>query len=308
MMYVSQGAPPVPGMLSLYEFEAVYRAGRAGPGSRVYGVVGDPVDRSLSPLLHNWFFARKGTADLYLPLPAPDPADFRAAVDAIGPAGLSVTVPHKERWLAECAELTPDARRVGAVNTLTATPRGWEGDNTDWLGFERSLEGWLPPGRNRFVVLGAGGTARAVLHALERRGAPAGCWNRDPARLVGLLRDFPAARAMGAPPAGADVVVNATSASAAGELPMPAPALAALQAEYALDVAYGPVPSPFLRLAAGRGWHVRDGLPMLFHQAAAQHRRWTGSDPAANWEEARALVESHWRRSREIGGSAAPAW
>ena len=183
----------------------MYRAGRVGPGSRVYGVVGDPVDRSLSPLLHNWFFERKGIADIYLPLPAPDPEDFWAALEAIGPAGLSVTVPHKERWQGECRELTAEARRVGAINTLTATPRGWAGDNTDWLGFGRSLEGWLPPGRNRFLVLGAGGTARAILHALERRGAQAGCWNRDPARLAGLQRDFPAVQAVQRSPRRFDV-------------------------------------------------------------------------------------------------------
>lgn len=303
MMYVSQGAPPVPGMLSLYEFEEVYRAGRAGAGSRVYGVAGDPVERSLSPLLHNWFFARKGTTDIYLPLPAPDPEDFRAALAEIAPAGLSVTVPHKERWLAACAELTADARRIGAVNTLTATPDGWEGDNTDWLGFERSLEGWLPTGRGRFLVLGAGGTARAVLHALERRGARVACWNRNKDRLAGLLREFPAVQPADIPRGEVDVVVNATAASAAGELPLPETGLASLQAGYALEVAYGPVLSPFLRFAAGRGWRVRDGLPMLFHQAAAQHYRWTGADPAADWGEARALVESHWRRlSREGSG------
>lgn len=295
MMYVSPGAPPVPGMLTLHEFEEVYRAGRAGPDSRVYGVVGEPVDRSLSPLLHNRFFAGKETADIYLPMPAPDPADFWAALDEIGPAGLSVTVPHKERWKDECAVLSADARRIGAVNTLTATPRGWAGDNTDWLGFEQSLAGWLPPDRDRFLVLGAGGTARAILHALERRGARVRCWNRDPARLKGLLKEFPSVRAAAALGGEADVVVNATAASAAGELPLPEPEMASLRAEYALDVAYGPAPSPFLRFAAGQGWKVRDGLPMLFHQAAAQHRRWTGSDPAVSWAEARALVESHWQ-------------
>jgi 3-dehydroquinate dehydratase/shikimate dehydrogenase len=293
MMYVSEGEALVPGMLTLREYAAVYRAGRAGPASRIYGVVGDPVQRSLSPLWHNWFFECRGSPDLYVPLPAPDLEDFRRALPVLAPAGLSVTAPHKEHVLPLCEELSPEAERLGAVNTLTAVPGGWHGDNTDWTGFQRCLEGWLPADRNRFLLLGAGGTARAILYALERRGADVWCWNRDPGRLDRLRKDFPNTRPAAAPFPPVDTVVNATSSSGAGKLPLLEAALESLPADFALDVAYGGRISPFLEHARRRGWAIQDGLAMLFYQAVAQHRRWTGADPPVAWPEARRLAEEH---------------
>ena len=132
------------------------------------GVLGDPVRHSLSPAMHNAALAELGLDWVYLALPTP--AERLAAVlsglEAIGCRGLNVTIPHKQAVAALCRELSPLAARVGAVNTLVPLEGGgWHGTNTDVEGFLAPLrqDGWSG---SRAVVLGCGGSARAVVAGL----------------------------------------------------------------------------------------------------------------------------------------------
>lgn len=318
LLYLAAGGPLTEGMLTWEEFRDVYRAGRVRSDSRAYGILGFPVGHSLSPLLHNACFARQGRSDIYLPLPASDLADFQACLPDLGLAGISVTSPHKETARGICRQLSPDAEAIGAVNTLSATAEGWHGDNTDWIGMERSLPASVPATGGQYLVLGAGGAARAVLHALRRRGATCWIWNRGRARRAQLLADFPWVQPWPqALPASIDVIINATSAGDSGAELFSRLGKVAATARLAMDLAYfspprsspeppgektsltpaerqavawtaakigeagaGPDPTPFLRTASRRGLHILDGLPFFIHQALAQQELWLGSGAA----------------------------
>ncbi|HNR37788.1 MAG TPA: type I 3-dehydroquinate dehydratase [Acidobacteriota bacterium] len=287
-LYLAAGTPLVSGMLTAEEFFKVYRAQRVTVGSRLYGVAGYPVERSLSPCLHNWLFESRSSPDLYLPLPVPDPDDFLAALPELDITGLSVTVPLKEQLRGLCVSCSAEATRIRAVNTLTRGDGGWHGDNTDWSGFRDGAAGFLPAA-GPVLVLGAGGSARAVMYALELAGIKPFVWNRGRERLERLLADYPAVRPWSASRALTvqavintlphDAVVGLDEAGLGGHPPVPV-----------FDLNYGFPASHILSNAAARHWPVRDGLSMLYHQARAQHRRWTGGDPPVSWGQARKLL------------------
>jgi len=298
-LYLAAGAPLVPGMLTAEEFFKVYRAHRVTVGSRLYGVAGYPVDRSLSPCLHNWMFEFRNSPDLYVTLPVPDPVDFLEALPDLDITGLSVTVPLKEHLHSLCDSCSTEAARIRAVNTLTRGDGGWHGDNTDWSGFRDGAAGFLPAA-GPVLVLGAGGSARAVMYALQLAGVEPFVWNRGRERLERLLADYPAARPWSATRALAvravintlprDAMIGLDEAGLGGQVPVPL-----------FDLNYGSPGSRILSEAAARHWPVRDGLSMLYHQARAQHRRWTGGDPPVSWDEARALLHQAVReRSSEV--------
>ena len=302
-MYLSQGAPLVPGMISRWAWNRVYRAGRAGSRSQVYGVAGNPVAHSLSPPLHNWLFEASGRADLYVPLPVPDLEDFRSVLPALGLAGLSVTVPYKESVRPWCGSVSEEAARIGAVNTLVPAGGGWRGENTDWSGFQQSLSGFVPPERRRFLVLGAGGAARAVVYALLRRGAEVWVWNRGPERLARLRQAFPMIRpAVSGAAHDVDVVVNTVPWNRQGECACEGFDWDGVRAALAMDLNYGGEPGSFLSLAREHGWPCRDGFAMLFYQALEQQALWTGRRPMVRLEEAEAL-RGEWSRARQADGA-----
>lgn len=165
--------------------------------ARVAGVIGWPVAHSRSPRLHGYWLKRYGIDGAYVPLPV-KPEHAREAIRALlklGLRGANVTIPHKEAALAACDETDEAARAIGAVNTLVCTDDGrLLGRNTDAFGFIENLREVAPglalEGR-RAVVLGAGGSARAVIYALAKAGAAEiAIVNRTPARAQELARDL----------------------------------------------------------------------------------------------------------------------
>jgi len=277
---------------------------RAEPGgsTALVGVLGNPVRHSLSPAMHNAALAALGLDWVYLALPvaAADLATVVRAMEALDCRGLNVTIPHKQAVAALAAELSPLARRLGAVNTLVRRPEGgWMGTNTD-------VEGFLAPLRDadwqgqRAVVLGCGGSALAVLAGLERLGfesiAVAG---RKTAALAALQAGcrawLPALEALswsaadeeplGQALARADLVVNCTPVgmasgtdpAAALRSPLGATALDRLRPGCGVyDLIYTPRPTALLNEAAERGCRTWDGLEMLVQQGAAALRLWSG--------------------------------
>ncbi len=136
--------------------------------TRVFALLGHPVGHSLSPELHNRWFAARAVDAVYVALDVPPGTDLRPLITSSGVAGFNVTAPHKGAALAAADELTAAAREIGAVNTLFRRGDAWVGDNTDALGFRSALG--APP-RGPIVILGAGGAARAVRHALQGMGS-----------------------------------------------------------------------------------------------------------------------------------------
>jgi shikimate dehydrogenase len=264
------------------------------------GVLGDPVRHSLSPAMHNAALAALGLDWVYLALPTPsgDLATVVRALEALDCRGLNVTLPHKQAVTACCAELTPLAARVGAVNTLVRRQAGgWLGTNTDVEGFLTPLRrdglDWSGQGA---VVLGCGGSARAVVAGLVELGC--GSIAVVGRRPDALERFADGCRAwapqlgihsweqLGALLPGCRLLVNTTPVgmaspadpTAARACPLDGPDLAALPTRaWVYDLIYTPRPSQLLRAAEARGCSTLDGLEMLVQQGAASLRLWSGA-------------------------------
>jgi shikimate dehydrogenase len=272
--------------------------------SRVVGVIGDPIAHSLSPQLHNAAFRAMGLdwVSVAFPVPAGAAAAALTGVRALGIAGLSVTMPHKQAAYAAVDELTDVARRLGAVNCVTRRGDALIGDSTDGEGFLIALRRAtnVDPAGARCLVIGAGGAARGIVLALASAGA---------AEVVVINRTLanaqyaaalagPAGR-VGSPDdvAGADLVVQATPVGMAGHggpdtLPVDPSSFRAGQV--VADLVYHPLDTLFLEAAAARGAKTVSGLGMLVHQAALSLERWTGRPvPAeAMWEEAQRRIRT----------------
>jgi shikimate dehydrogenase len=259
-----------------------------------YAVFGHPVGHSRSPWIHARFAELTGQQMRYEAREVPT-GSFDAALAAFlaeGGKGLNITVPHKLAAFAAAARLTPRARRAGAVNTLAVQPDGLFGDNTDGAGLLRDLRdnlGLELAGR-RVLLVGAGGAARGALEPLLAAGPRALLIvNRNAARAETLAADFAAVDSAAAGPleGGAlddahgpfDLVINATSASLAGEVPR-LPRDAIQRDTFCYDMAYGAGPTAFLRRAQELGAErVADGLGMLVEQAAESFLLWRGVQP-----------------------------
>ncbi len=263
-----------------------------------YAVFGNPIAHSKSPLIHAEFARQTGQEMVYAALLAPLDG-FREAVSAFrahGGRGANVTVPFKEQAYALATRLTARAQAAGAVNTLQFEATGMLGDNTDGAGLVRDLVVNLEfsLADKRILLMGAGGAARGViLPLLEQQPASVFVVNRTSARAVELVNHFRSLEG-GAPGfrfaasglqgggyeslAGAfDLVVNATAASLAGDLP-PLPEDVFAPNALAYDMMYGK-DTPFLAFARARGARTADGLGMLVEQAAAAFELWRGVRP-----------------------------
>ena len=267
------------------------------------GVLGEPVHHSLSPVMQNAALQAMGLDWVFLALPAPalELAAVVRGLEAMDCRGLNVTIPHKQAVAELCRELSPQAQRLGAVNTLVPlTGGGWHGTNTDVEGFCAPLRGggadWSG---KRAVVLGCGGSARAVVAGLVDLGfAEIQLAGRRPEALAAFLTDCQAwapqlqalpwssdGPGLAAALSHANLVVNTTpvgmasahNPQAAEACPLSDPELAALQPDCCVyDIIYTPRPTQLLQRAAARGCRSLDGLDMLVEQGAAALRLWSG--------------------------------
>lgn len=262
--------------------------------TRIVGVFGYPVAHSASPSMHNAAFAHLGLDFAYVPFAVAPEAigDALRGVRALDMAGVNITVPLKELVPAFMDDLTPRARLLGAVNTVVNRDGHLFGDSTDGPGFIAALEhAGVAVGPNlRVVVLGAGGSARAVVYALAHAGATVMLANRshDRAEAVaaliaphvgGTITLCPwNEAAIGAALQNADVLVNTTSVGMhpnAGEMP-PVPASALRPGLLVSDLIYKPGETRLLALARQNGCQTQNGIEMLVRQGAFAFSQWTG--------------------------------
>lgn len=254
--------------------------------TRLAGVIGWPVEHSLSPALHNAAFRALGLDWAYLALPI-SPDRLHEAVRglfAAGCGGLSVTIPHKQAVMDCCSSVSPAALAIGAVNTLIPDgDGGCRGDNTDAEGFLSALDESAPLELvdREVLVIGAGGAARAVAYALLSRGARVRVANRTAERAAELGEPVPFTRqALEDAASTAALVVNATSLGmGSDEVPVALPIESLGSSSVVFDLVYRSEPTPWLRAASERGARTVDGLGMLLHQGAAAFRQWTGVEP-----------------------------
>ncbi|NIB98761.1 shikimate dehydrogenase [Halobacterium sp. R2-5] len=252
---------------------------------QVFGLVGNPVEHSLSPPMHEAAYDDLGLDARYVTF-EPDRGDIEAAVegaDALGVAGLNVTIPFKQAVL-DVVEPDDLAARIGAVNTIDFSGDTITGHNTDTEGVRRSFAHHdVPLAERDAVVVGAGGAGRAASFALADADADVSIANRTVSTAESLAADVgPAASAhsLDALPellADADVLVNATSVGMEEDVsPVPADALHADLA--VLDAVYAPLETRLLRDADAAGATTIDGAWMLLFQGVAAFELWTGRD------------------------------
>jgi len=257
-----------------------------GGRTRVAGIIGWPVEHSLSPAMHNAAFASLGLDWIYAAFPV-DPSRVPEAVRglaAAGCAGLNVTIPHKRAVIDVCSSVSEAVTAIGAANTLVPDGHGgFRGDNTDAAGFLRALDEQAPLDLDgaEVLLIGAGGAARAVAFALRSRGARVRVANRTAAAAAELGDPVPFTVAALDTVAGqAALVVNATSLGLHGDAAPPELPLAGLgRGQVVADIVYRPGGTPWLAAAAGRGARTVDGLGMLLHQGAAAFEQWTSRHP-----------------------------
>jgi 3-dehydroquinate dehydratase/shikimate dehydrogenase len=246
----------------------------------VYGIVGRPVNHSVSPAMHNAAFRSLGVDAVYVPLAASDAADFITFADTFGLRGASVTAPFKQALLARLDETDDISARVHAVNTIRIDGCRWSGRNTDVAGFLAPLVGRLELSGARAAVIGAGGAARAAAYALASRGALVTLYARQPERASEAASSVGVDSGVLPPPAGSwDLLVNATpvgAASAAGERAAPG---VTLDGRLVYDLVYNPQRTRLLADAEAAGCETLGGLEMLVEQGRQQFAWWTGHMP-----------------------------
>jgi shikimate dehydrogenase len=277
-----------------------------------YGVIGNPIHHSRSPLIHSAFAQQTGIDLDYTTILAPldgfvpTVAEFRSE----GGRGLNVTVPFKAEAFALCATRSERAQRAGAVNTLIfpADPLSSDirGDNTDGVGLLRDLAFHQIPlkGKN-ILLLGAGGASRGVLAPLlaeeptqlliaNRGAATAEQLASDFQDLAGTHTQLGACALDTIPSVPFDLIINATSASLSGaRLPLPDALIGQKSTVY--DMAYGREPTVFMQWGTALGATALDGLGMLVEQAAESFTLWHGIRPETS--DVRHLLKSQLRAS-----------
>ena len=277
------------------------------PGTHFTGVIGWPLEYTLSPVLHAAAFRRLSLDWMYLAWPVPPErlGDAVRGLRALGAAGANVTMPHKETVIEHLDGLSGDAREVGAVNTIQLLGERLVGHNTDVDGFRDFLEadaGYDPRGR-RALVLGAGGAARAVVKALTDLGTEVTVAARRDDAVRSISDDLGAEPLAwdGAEAAAreADIVVNATPIGMRDNAD-PVPAAEFRSGQLVADLVYDPPTTPLVARARAAGADAWGGVGMLVHQAAASFRIWTATDPPLEAMSAAAVhaIGSHGRDGR----------
>src|SRR5258708_1225764 len=277
--YAPVAAATAPGQVSLDDMKHLYRAHALTRRTGVYGVVGEPVGHSLSPLLHNTGFVARRMDAVYLPFLVHDLRDFLAVVPDFGVRGFSVTHPHKQAILKYLNECDPLAAQIGAVNTVVVHRDGsLYGSNTDYLSLLRPLEKRLRIKGSRVLIYGAGGAARAAAFALARSGATVAiCARREKA-----AREL--ARAFGgeAVPRSAlrtesfDAILNATPVGMHPHDGVSPLAASELHCRVVMDMINRPQRTQLLKMAAQKGIATVPGIEMLIAQGVAQWEIWFG--------------------------------
>jgi len=264
-------------------------------GAKLAGIIGWPVNQSLSPALHGFWLAQYGVDGAYVPL-AVKPEDFAVSIEGMfkaGFRGFNVTVPHKQAAFARATRHDAAAKAIGAVNILVATQDGLEGRNSDAYGLGETLRQALGSGalngRNA-AIWGAGGTTRAAIYALNQLGvAEIRLFNRTPERAEGLAKEFTPLVAAKLTAGGYDgwaeaakdthLVVHTTSAGMKKTPSLDLPLDGLPKDAAVFDAVYNPLETELLAKARTCGLKAVDGLWMLLYQAVPSFEAFFGIKP-----------------------------
>jgi 3-dehydroquinate dehydratase/shikimate dehydrogenase len=287
-----EGAETAPGQMTARTLKDLYRIDQLDQATRIYGVAGNPIAHSLSPLMQNSAFNRERVNAVYLPLKTESVEDLLTVARQLPLSGISVTMPLKQQLLAHLANVDPLTAKLGACNTIRTGADGkLYGFNTDMAGIVRPLEKRMHLKGARVLILGAGGAARAAVYGLVEKGAHVAVWSRKETSAKELAASAGATNITRQQIAASefDVLINATPCGMHGNShPLPLETNE-WKARLVFDLVYNPLDTPLLQAARARGIPTIQGVEMFVYQGARQFEIWTGK-PAPEAEMLRVVL------------------
>lgn len=283
-----------PGQIAARTLRETYRIDQLDAATKVYGVAGNPIKHSLSPLMMNTAFRRETVNGVFLALQATRMNDLLALVREVPINGLAVTMPLKGEILKHLERTDPLSEKVGACNTVVRAADGkLYGFNTDVAAVVRPLERRLPLKGARVLVMGAGGAARAAVFGLKDKGAEVFVMNRTPEAGQKLARQAKAKtfKREQLAKTSFDVIVNATPAGMQGVKTQSLLEPKEINARLVFDLVYNPLETPLIKMAREKSIPVVTGVEMFVHQGARQFEIWTGK-PAPEDDMLRVVVHA----------------
>jgi shikimate dehydrogenase len=245
----------------------------------IFWIIGRPLGHSLSPMMHNAAYKAMGIDARYEALETVDLAGAIRAIRQSGIRGVSVTRPYKTEVIPLLDEIDADAMQIGAVNTITNDGGRLRGSNTDWVGLVEDLRSRVDLSGREVAILGAGGAARAAIHAVSRLGARAMIVNRTASRGEALAVEF-GCGFLPIPDLGSARADGLIQTTPVGMWPHveASPVIAGVLGRFrwVADCIYNPPATCLLQEAEEQGCETFDGVGMLVNQGAEQIRLWTG--------------------------------
>jgi len=297
------GEETAPGQIAARTLIETYRIEQVDAATKVYGVAGNPIRSSLSPLMMNTAFRRETVNAVYLALQTSKADDLFKLAKEIPIQGFSVTMPLKEDIIPLLERTDPLSTKIGAVNTVLRAQDGkFYGFNTDVAGIVGPLERRLSLKGAKVLVLGAGGAARAAVFGCRDKGAEVWILNRTPETAQKLARQAGAKtiKRDAVAKTGFDVIINATPIGMTGQKAAQLLGPEDLTARIVFDLVYNPIETPLLKMARQKGLTAISGVEMFVQQGARQFEIWTGK-PAAEEEMLRVVLHSL-KQSAEAAG------
>lgn len=303
----TQGEETGPGQIAARTLIETYRIDQVDAATKVYGVAGNPIKSSLSPIMMNTAFRRETVNAVYLALQTAKVSDLINLVREIPIQGLSVTMPHKQEIMAHLEKTDPLSAKIGACNTVLRAQDGkLYGFNTDVAGIVGPLEKRMSLRGAKALVLGAGGAARAAVFGLRDKGADVFIFNRTPETAQKLAKQSGSKtikkEALAKTPF--DVLINATPAGMAGQKTASVIDAKDLNTKLVFDLVYNPIETPLIRMARQQNISFITGVEMFVQQGARQFEIWTGK-PAPEEEMLRVVL--HALRQQAEAAAAAPS-
>jgi 3-dehydroquinate dehydratase / shikimate dehydrogenase len=282
------------GQIDARTLRETWRMDQIDASTRVYGVVGNPVRHSLSPLMHNMAFRRETVNAVFLPLQTGRLSDLLTLTREVPLHGLAITMPFKTEILKHLERTDALSEKIGACNTVVRAQDGnLYGFNTDVAAVVRPLERRLPLRGAKILVLGAGGAGRAAVFGLVEKGAEVYLWNRtaDTAKKLARQAKAKIIRREQIAKSNFDVIINTTPVGMRGVKPASILEPKELNTRLVFDLVYNPIDTPLIRMAREKGLPVVTGVEMFVHQGARQFEIWTGK-PAPEEEMLRVVVHA----------------
>jgi 3-dehydroquinate dehydratase/shikimate dehydrogenase len=274
------GKNSAPGQIPASQLKQLYRADKISSKTKVYGVIGNPLNQSKGVYLHNPLFQRAKKDAVYCRFQVKDIFAFMKHVAPIL-SGFSVTLPHKQTVMKFADRLDSTAKGIGAVNTVVRQNGKLVATNTDAPGALDAIEKVAKVRGKRMLIVGAGGAARAIAYEAKQRGAEVLITNRNEEKAKKLAREFGLGfvRESSVQITLSDIIVNATSVGMtphADESPVPK---SILKNKIVFDAVYNPPMTKLLRDAKSVGAKIVQGTEMYLNQAALQSELYTGVKP-----------------------------